>query len=103
MGHLPDAIKAALTDPQAPLWFPDITDALVEREWQTLHLHTGITLPHYGTARVLAGDVRAPRHVVGCLPFCPHADGVIPRLLAECLVNDVAHHYQEIGLTFYTP
>lgn len=105
MGHLTDAIEAALTAPHVPLWFPDITDALVKRGWHMLHLRTGITMPHYGTARVLAGDARAPRHVVGCLSFCPDADAddVTPHLLAECLVNDAAHRYQEIGLTFYTP
>lgn len=103
MGHLADTIKVALTASHAELWFPDLTAALVARGWQTLQRRTGITMPHYGTARVLAGDVQGPRHVVGCLAFCPDAEDVLPRLLAESLVNAVAPRYEEIGLTFYTP
>src|SRR5262249_18705097 len=45
---------------------------------------------------------RAPRHVVECLSFCAGAD-VTPHLLVECLADDVAHHYQEVGLKLYTP
>ena len=92
-----------MTAPHAPLWLPDVTAALVEMGQQTLHLHTGITMSHYGTARVLAGDARAPRHVVACLSFGPGADGVASAMLAECLMGDVARRYHEIGLTFYTP
>ena len=103
MGNLTDIIKAALIAPHAPLWFPDITDALVEMGWQTLHRHTGITMLHYGTARVLASDARAPRHMVACLSFRPGADSATPHILAECLAGDVARRYQEVGLTFYTP
>jgi len=103
MGNLPDTIKAALTDPHAPLWLPDITGALADMGQQTLHFLTGITKPHYGTARVLAGDTRAPRHVVACLSYHSGADGVAPNMLAEYLVGDIARRYQEVGLTFYTP
>ena len=103
MGNLPDTVKAALTDPHTPLWLPDITTALVEMGQQTLRLQTGITMSPYGTARVLAGDVRAPRHVGACLSFGPGADGVASAMLAECLMGDVARRYQEIGLAFYSP
>ena len=103
MGNLPDAVKAALTDPHAPLWLPDVTAALVEMGQQTLHLQTGIPMSHYGTARVLAGDARAPRHVVACLSFGPGADGVASDMLAEYLIGDVARRYQEVGLVFYPP
>jgi HEXXH motif-containing protein len=103
MGNLPYTVKAALTDPHTPLWLPDVTDALVAMGQQTLHLQTGITMSHYGTARVLAGDARAPRHVVACLSFGPGADGVASDMLAECLMGDVARRYQEVGLAFYPP
>ena len=103
MGNLADTVKAALTDPHAPLWLPDVTDALVEMGQQTLRLQTGITMSHYGTARVLAGDARAPRHVVACLSFDPGADGVASDMLAECLIGDFARRYQEVGLAFYPP
>jgi len=103
MGNLPITVKAALADPHAPLWLPDVTDALVEMGQQTLHLQTGITMSHYGTARVLAGDARAPRHVVARLSFGPGANGVASDMLAECLLGDVARRYQEVGLTFYPP
>src|SRR5262249_39956666 len=52
MSHLADTVKAALTDPHAPLWLPDVTAALVEMGQQMLHLQTGITMSSYGTARV---------------------------------------------------
>jgi len=103
MGNLPDAIKAALPDSQTPLWLPDVTDALVDMGRKTLHLHTGITMPNYGTARVLAGDARAPRHALACLSCRPGADSVAPTMLVEYLVGDTARRYQEVGLTFYTP
>ena len=101
MGNLADTVKAALTDPHAPLWLPNVTDALVEMGQQMLRLQTGITMSHYGTARVLAGDARAPRHVVACLSFGPSADGVASDMLAECLIGDIARRYQEVGLAFY--
>ncbi len=103
MDNLPDIIMAALTAPQGPLWLPNITGALVETGRKTLWQQSGITMLHYGTARVLAGDASAPCHVVACLSSCPGADGVAPHLMAECLGSDVAHRYQELGLTFYTP
>src|SRR5262249_3902654 len=96
-------LKDVLTAPHMPLWFPDLTDTLVDMGWQTLHRHTGITKLDYGTARALASDARAPRHVMACLSFHPGADGVTLHVLAECLVDDVARHYQEVGLTFYAP
>jgi len=103
MGNLPDTVEAALTDPHAPLWLPDVTAALVEMGQQTLHLQTGITMSHYGTARVLASDARVPRYVAACLSFASGADGVASDMLAECLIGDVARRYQEIGLVFYPP
>jgi hypothetical protein len=103
MGNLPDAIEAALAVPCVPLWLPDVTDALVKMGQQTLHRHTGITMLHYGTARVLASDLRAPRHVVTCFSFCPGDAAVAPNTLIECLVGDVTRRYHEVGLSFYTP
>lgn len=103
MNNLPEIITAALTSPQGPLWLPNITDALVEMGRKTLWLRTGITMSHYGTARVLAGDAGAPCPVVTCLSFCPGSNGVAPHLLAEYLSSDAAHRYRAIGLTIYTP
>lgn len=103
MGNLPDIVNTALTDPHAPLWLPDVTDALVAIGQQTLHLQTGITMSHYGTARVLAGDAKAPRHVVARLSFGPSTEGVAFDMLAECLLGDVARRYQGVGLAFYPP
>jgi len=40
---------------------------------------------------------------MACLSFYPSAHGVTLHILAECLVDDVARHYQEVGLTFYAP
>ncbi|HEY7496078.1 MAG TPA: HEXXH motif-containing putative peptide modification protein [Nitrososphaera sp.] len=103
MGNLFTTIEAALTAPHAPLWFPDITQALVERGRNTLSLHTGLTMRDYGTARVLTGDVSALRHVVAYLSFRPSAHGTASHILTEYLASDVASRYQEIGLTFYPP
>jgi len=102
MDHLPGVITAALTVPRTPLWLPNITHTLVEMGRVKLSLDTGITMLKYGTARVIANDASAPYHVVACLPFYSGSYSVDPHLLAECLGSDVAHRYQEIGLTFYT-
>lgn len=103
MGTLPDTIAAALLEPEAPLWLPDITDALATMGWRTLHLHTGITMLNYGTSRVVAGDSCAPRHVVARLSFHPEAPSVASCLRIECLVDAAARRYQDVGLTFYLP
>ena len=103
MSHLADVITAALTEPQAPLWFPDCTDALVTLGYDLLFQRTGITREHYSTARVTAADASAPCHVVACQAFYPDATEGTDSLLIEWLSSHIARPYQALGLTFHTP
>ena len=80
---LVDVIKASLGDLHTIPWLPKLTAALVEKGWETLHRRTGITVLDYGTARVLAGETKGPRHVVACLPICPRRDDSMPLMLTE--------------------
>lgn len=99
--NLLNAIEVALKDRQTSPWLPDLTDALVELGWKSLHCHTGITALDYGTARVLAGEAKPPYHVVASLSVCP--DDSTLQTLTEFLMGDCARRYQRMGLTFYTP
>lgn len=103
MGDLLDAIKASVTDVHTTPWLPKLTAALVEKGWKTLHRRTGISVLDYGTTRVLAGESKAPRQVVSCLPICPHRDDSIPHMLIEVLTRDSLRRYRNMGLAFYTP
>lgn len=103
MENLYHAIQRSLTASQIVPWFPDLTDALAQQGWTTLHRHTGITPLDYGTARVMAGDAKAARHVIARLSVCPDVEESIPPMLVEFLTEDCIRRYQNLGLTFYTP
>ena len=103
MMDLVDQTKASLDDPNSPLWLPGLTTTLVEWGWQRLYRRTGIRASEYGTARVLAGNAEAPRHVVTHLSICPGAEGVASTTLTEGLTREFARRYQDKGLKFYAP
>lgn len=102
MVNLYNDIQTSLTDSQIVPWLPDLTDALVQQGWKTLHRQTGITPLDYGTARVLVGDAKATRHVIARLSVCPDVEGLMPQMWVECLTGNWARRYQRGGLTFYT-
>ena len=101
-GSVTGKIQASLTDLQTAPWLPQLTDALVEDARETLYSRTGIPVPDYGTARVLAGRPDAPRHIIARLPICPNVENT-PAMLIEALSPEDKRRYQDMGLIFCTP
>ena len=101
--NLERVIEVALKEPYPEPWLPDLTVPLAEWGEQTLHHSTGITAADYGTGRVLAGRAEAPRHVGACLPTLVGTDESTHKIMVEFLTAECIGHYQDIGLTFYSP
>ena len=97
------AIKAALGNPYPDPWLPDLTAPLAEWGDEVLRDRAGITAADYGTERVLAGNVDAPRHVGACLPTLDGVDGSTHQMTVEFLTEGCIGPYLDIGLYFYTP
>ncbi len=95
-------IQASLTDLQTAPWLPQLTDALVENAGETLYSRTDISVPDYGTARVLASRPDAPRNITARLPICPDIENT-PATLIEALSPEDRRRYQDMGLVFCTP
>ena len=101
-GSVPDKIQASLTDLETVPWLPQLTDTLVGNANETLFSCTGISVPNYGTARVLAGRPDAACHITARLPICPDIENT-PAMLIEALSPQDRCRYQDMGLVFYTP
>lgn len=93
-------IGECLTDPNGPLWLPDTTPKLVQVAWDSLQRSTSLTPDNYGTARVLAGDPKAPRNVFARHSIPQLSDGQGSHLLIELLDGSAACRYENLGLTF---
>lgn len=95
-------IRASLADLETVPWLPQLTDRLVKNARGTLYFRTGISVPDYGTARVLAGQPDAPRNITARLPVCPNVENA-PAILIEALSPKDRCRYQDMGIVFYEP
>ena len=93
-------IGECFTDSNCPLWLPGVTPKLVQMAWDSLRHSASLTSDNYGTARVLAGDPKAPRNVFARISIPQLSDGRGSRLLIELLDGSAACRYQNLGLTF---
>ena len=82
-------------------WLPQLTTTIVENARETLYSRTGISVPDYGTARVLAGRPDTPRNITARLSICPNVQST-PVLLIEVLSSEDRCRYQDMGLVFCT-
>ena len=103
LSPLKHAIKDALGNPYPDPWLPALTGPLVGWGDQELHSRTGIAAADYGTERVLAGSLEAPRCVGARLPFRVGVDGPTRQMAVEFLTEAGIGAYGDIGLCFYTP
>ena len=101
LGSVPDKIQASLTGLETVPWLPQLTTTIVENATKTLYFRTGISVPDYGTARVLAGRPDAPRHITARLPICPDIENTNAALI-EILLPEYKYRYNDTGLVFYT-
>ena len=74
---------------------------MVENARETLYSRTDISIPDYGTARVLARRPDVPRHIMARLPVCPNVENT-PAMLIEALSQEDRCRYQDMGLVFCT-
>ena len=100
---LKQAIKDALGNPYPDPWLPELTTSLVGWAQQELRSRTGMTADDYGTERVLAGSIEAPRLVGARLPVLIGVDGTTRQVTVEFLTKTGIGAYGDIGLCFYTP
>ena len=100
---LKQAIKDALGNPYPDPWLPELTTSLVGWAQQELRSRTGITAGDYGTERVLAGSLEAPRCVGARLPVLIGVDGTTRQVTVEFLTKASIGAYGDIGLCFYAP
>ena len=103
LSRLRREIEGGLEELYPEPWLPKLTDLLAEWGWQTLRHDTGITTADYGTERVLARRLEAPRHVEAYMPILASNDASSREIMIEFLVEEWIGKYREIGLTFYTP
>lgn len=82
-------------------WLPDLTSELVKARWRTLYEEIGLSPADYGTSRVLARSVRAPRSVVAYL-FASSAELSRASVQVEILDERFAASYADGGTLFYS-
>ena len=94
--ELAEKIKLSIEDASIPLWFPNLTPHLEEIGWQTLKNEFGLTSSNYGTARILSGNINAPRSAItfkdksGDTPFS-----------IELLPKELTDNYSDSQIDFY--
>lgn len=102
MLSLSDQIKASLERSDIPPWLPELTDKLVEVEWERLNRETGLTLDTYSTARVSNGNASARLAVVRDLPAGHNRGERKTFIRIESPTADLVRLYQGMGVNFYT-
>jgi len=95
-------IESALAGVTGPLWFPDLTDALVQAKRQELTHATGLTPGDYGTSRVVSADKNAPREVVMHIPALLDGGEVKQTIAIELITGDLLRQYESKGIRFYS-
>jgi hypothetical protein len=100
MDELAEKIKASLENPNGELWFPELTDALVARAWESLQRDTGLTPESYGTARVLSRCASAPRDIVRSLGTLSSAG--CSTIVIEAVQLELACAYSKAAVSFYS-
>jgi len=88
-----DRTKSALENFSDCPWLPDLTSDLAEVGRRVLYQKTGLALSNYGTSRVIARSVHAPRNVVAYLSTS---------WAIEVLDESFARYYKDAGIVFYT-
>ena len=94
--ELAEKIKLSIEDVSIPLWFPNLTPHLAEIGWQELKKEFGLTSSNYGTARILSGDINAPRSV---FPFKDKSGN--PPFSIELLPKELTDNYSDKQIDFY--
>lgn len=95
-------IATALNDSASPPWLPRLTSTLADIGWDALRRDVGLTAGTYGTARVLAGDIEAPRKFVSYLRVCQGRDEDLEAIPIEVFSGEFSRPYEEGGVHFYT-
>jgi HEXXH motif-containing protein len=99
---LTERVKRALENLCPRPWLPEITAGLVEAGWEALFRRTGLTPSLYGTARVIARDPSAPRHVLAHLPASGAIVSAGGTVQIEIPDESLVHEYEAGGIKFYT-
>ncbi|HEY0460974.1 MAG TPA: HEXXH motif-containing putative peptide modification protein [Pyrinomonadaceae bacterium] len=96
-----EKVVAALTDPEAELWFPHLTNDLAQTGWRKLKDEIGLDKSDYGTARVLLKTPCAMRRVPSHISVKPSENSVRDLILVEELPGVIARPYKNSGIDFY--
>ena len=92
-------VRAALLDPNEPLWLPGITSGLVDAGWSKLGRDLHLTRSSYGTARVLRGDPKETRRYVAYVEVPLHDRAGHHAIPIELLPEDIAQQWA--GVRFF--
>jgi HEXXH motif-containing protein len=101
MDELAERIKTSLESPDGELWFPELTDALVARAWESLQHDIGLTPDSYSTERVLSRSISVPREIIASLKTCRSTCATPSAIAIETLSPKSAANYQKQSVSFY--
>ena len=90
---LAERIQQDLLNPNTEPWLPSLTTSLVEQAEREQLAPIGLSLPTYGTQRIVARDAAAPRNLLAQIEL---RDG--RALLIEELCSDTHADYEKRGL-----
>jgi hypothetical protein len=94
-------IFASLTDTNSCLWFPQLTEDLVETRLRKLEKVIGITASNYGTERVILKDANASRDIIISLPIYNDSETPKVNIQIEELSRNTIEQYESSGVNFY--
>lgn len=102
MDDLVKRIQASIQNQNNDPWFPELTNDLSARAWDSLRRNIGLVPDTYGTERVVSHSISARREIIKSLTTTPFIS-ISPAISIEALSRECALKYQERGISFYAP
>lgn len=99
---LSDRVKQLIESQSESLWFPTLTNDLVEAGEQQLFKSAGIFLADYGTTRVIAKNSAIPLNIGGHLFVPENKEHSGNGIQIEILERSFARKYEDADIRFYT-
>ncbi|GJG89812.1 hypothetical protein tb265_49930 [Gemmatimonadetes bacterium T265] len=103
MTDLAARVRAALRAAGTPLWFPHLTQPLVDHTDARLQRDLGLTPGTYSTARVRGADADAPRDLVARLAPPKRESDEVAAVGVELLPAETERAYDDPGFRFLRP
>lgn len=102
MNDLHSSILSAIEDPNVPVWFPLLTNRLMENGWKNLLETYGIKESNYSTGGMLRSKPDEFVNNIVCLNPAIHVTASLPPLKVYTTPHEIESMYTQAGAMPYT-